>query len=102
MNIIRTVQATKNNIKTVSGSTDTPIFNQVSPVGSQFNVLPNGFFASSGIPIALKTIIMAPRNDNPAPASAAQLLVRFERLRNRTINAKAASGGSGMSQTSKG
>ena len=72
MKIIKIVQATKNNIRTVSGSTATPIFNHVSPVGSQFNVLPKGFLASSGIPIALNTTIMAPRKDNPAPASAAQ------------------------------
>src|SRR5215204_5283479 len=98
MKIINTVHATKNNTAAVSGSTNTPTFNHISPVGSQLMDDSKGCSPRCSTPSArTKTIILPSHESNAAPTATVWLsaLLLFV---NNTIKKNASAGGSGISQ----
>lgn len=101
MKIISTVQATKNSITAVSGSTMTPTFNHVAAVGSQLMDDAMGEAASPLVVTALMNTTMLATKESPAPASATLWLARLDRLAKSTINANPSRGGSGINQRSE-
>jgi hypothetical protein len=83
----------------VSGSTSTPIFNQVEPVGNQLMAAVKGSAARLDVVTALiKTTILAIK-DNPAPIKATEWLVFLERWLKSAITTNASNGGNGIKAT---
>src|SRR3990172_5944697 len=98
MKIIKTVQATKNRTTAESGSINTPILNQVSPVGNQANEDSNGCSPRRSTPSARTKPIMLPIHEsNAAPTATLWLSILFLFV-NNTIEKNASTGGSGISQ----
>ena len=98
MKIISTVQATKKIVAAESGSINTPILNQVSPVCSQLSCDPKGCSPKCSTPRAWKKTTMLPNHESRAAPMAILWLSARWRLVNNTIKKNARSGGSGISQ----
>src|SRR6266498_3887558 len=98
MKIINTVHATKNNTAAVSGSTNTPTLNQVSPRGNQLMDDSKGCCPRCSTPSARAKTIMLPNHDSNAAPTAIVWLSALLRFVNSTIKKNANKGGSGISQ----
>src|SRR5258706_16210032 len=98
MKIIKTIHATKNKTVAESGSINTPIFSQVSPVGNQGIELVKGFKPKSFLASASTKTIIAPSHERNAAPIATLCLSALFLFVNNTIRKNASRGGRGINQ----
>src|SRR3990170_5009995 len=98
MKIINTVQATKKSVTAASGSTHTPIWKNVSPVGNQLITEVYGFAPRCSTWKARTKTTILPNQERKAAPTAIVWLRALLRFVNRTIRKNATIGGRGRSQ----